>query len=99
MVAPTTPPFPDAFANAAEPLVSVEHFLANARAGYADKVREILARQPDLINKQDGVGDTALIEAVRNARYDVVEALFAAKADPDIANNATFFPHPGRHGS
>ena len=52
----------------------------------------VLCECPELVNKQDHSGDTPLMKATYSLNRTAVNRLLAAKADPQIKNNAGLTP-------
>ena len=70
------------------------------RFGTLPLLRKIIDLSPDLINQQDGNGNTPLHDAIYWNKLDIVKYLIAAGARTDIANDRsrTAYYHAEYHG-
>ncbi len=65
----------------------VKQLITAARKNEISQVRQLLAEQPDLVNRQeDTAGNTALIAAATAGNDDMVSLLLDFDADPNTAN-------------
>ena len=73
-------------------LAQVEEFREAAGAGDLEKLAELLAGDPELVNARDGEDHTALHTAAMHGQLDAVIFLLDAGADPDVRNTANQSP-------